>query len=128
MRLFRKGILLTLTLKNVSLTGQELTAVLNGELLKTLQEEESEEEGFVWITAIEAEQGFKWEREQLEEESDFYRELFRMFDYDDHVMESIRPLYEHPAARRFLPELTENEKKGLQERALQKLVQFLQND
>jgi exonuclease SbcD len=127
-RLFRKGILLTLTLKNVSLTGQELTAVLNGELLKTLQEEEGEEEGFVWITALEAEQGFKWEREQLEEESDFYHELFRMFDYDDHVMESIRPLYEHPAARRFLPELTENEKKGLQERALQKLVQFLQND
>ena len=27
-----KGILLTLTLKNVSLAGQEVTAVLNGEL------------------------------------------------------------------------------------------------
>ena len=79
-------------------------------------------------TAIEAEQGFTWERKQLGGESDFYRELFRMFDCDDHVTESIRPLYEHPAARRFLPELTEKEKGELQERALQKLVQFLQTD
>ncbi len=127
-RLFRKAVLLTLTLKNVNLTGQELTAVVNGELLKSIQEEEGEEEAFVWVTAIEMEQGSIWEREQLEEESDFYRELFRMFDREDHVTESTRSLYEHPAARRFLTELTEEEKNRLQERALQKLVQFLQHD
>lgn len=127
-RIFRKGVLLTLILKNVNLPAQELTAVMNGELLESLQEEEREEEAFVWTTSIEVEQNFSWERTELENESDFYRELFRTFDKEEHVTESIKLLYEHPTARRFLPELTKEEKCGLQEKALHTLVQLLQND
>jgi hypothetical protein len=127
-RLFHKGVLLSLSLSNISLVEKELAAVINGELLQALQEEESEEAGFVWPVAIEVVQSRLWKREQLEGESDFYQELFRSFDTNDHVTESTRMLYEHPAARRFLPEMTEEEKRMLQDHALQTLIQLLQHD
>lgn len=127
-RLYTKGVLLSLSLSNVSLAEKELAAVINGELLQTLQEEESEEEGFVWPFAIEMVQSRLWNREQLEGESDFYQELFRTFESNDHVTESIRILYEHPAARRFLSEMSEEEKQIMQDRALQTLIQLLQHD
>ncbi|MBB6443462.1 metallophosphoesterase family protein [Bacillus benzoevorans] len=127
-RSFTKGVLLTLRLSSIRLAEKELAAVINGELLQALQEEESEEEGFVWPVAIEVGQSLQWNREELEQESDFYQELFRTFDANNHVTESTRILYENPAARRFLPEMTEEEKRTLQEQALQTLIQLLQHD
>lgn len=127
-RLFNKGVLLHLTLKNISLSPQERKAVMNGELLEALQEEEREEEGFVWTADLQVEEEASWQRQQLEAESDFFRELFRLHDKEEHVTESIGQLYEHPTARKFLPELTDDERKELQEEALHTLVQILQRD
>lgn len=124
-RLQGKGILLSLTLHNVRLPDKELASVLNGDLLQTLQDEEREEPSFVWPIQIEIERAYEWNRSQLEKESDFYYELFQASDQLDTVTESIRPLYEHPIARKFIPELTEKEMQVLKQEALQTLLHLL---
>ena len=66
--------------------------MLNGDLLQTLQDEEREEQSFVWPIQIEIERAYEWNRSQLEKESDFYYELFQASDQLETVTESIRPL------------------------------------
>ena len=99
--------------------------MLNGDLLQTLQDEEREEQSFVWPIQIEIERAYEWNRSQLEKESDFYYELFQASDQLETVTESIRPLYEHPIARKFIPELTEKEMQVLKQEALQTLLHLL---
>ena len=124
-RLQGKGILLSLTLNNVHLSDKELRSVLNGDLLQTLQDEEREEQSFVWPIQIEIERTYDWNRSQLEKESDFYYELFQASDQLETVTDSIRPLYEHPMARKFLPELSEKEMQVMKQEALQTLLHLL---
>ena len=124
-RLLGKGILLSLILHHVHLPDKELSSVLNGDLLQTLQDEEREEQSFVWPIQIEIERAYEWNRSQLEKESDFYYELFQASDQLETVTESIRPLYEHPMARRFLPELSEKEMQVMKQEALQTLLHLL---
>jgi DNA repair protein SbcD/Mre11 len=125
-RAIGKGMILSLAIHNVSLSDKELAPVKNGELLQTLQEEEQQEKYFVWPAEIIVHHHFLWEREQLEQESDFYRELFLTYENTDFAEESTRVLYDHPYTRRFLPTLAEDEIALLQEDALQKLI-FLLN-
>ena len=120
-----KGILLSLTLHHVLLPDKELSSVLNGDLLQTLQDEEREERSFVWPIKIEIERAYDWNRSELEKESDFYYELFQASDHLEVVTESIRPLYEHHVARRFLPELSEKERAVMKQEALQTLLHLL---
>nr|WP_295973462.1 DNA repair exonuclease [uncultured Bacillus sp.] len=127
-RLFRKGLLLSLELNQISLPEKELIAVKNGELLQALQEEEKNEENFVWPFEIELVERPLWDRERLESESDFYRELFCTFDDDELVTDSIRLLYEHPSARRFLSGISDGEKHLVREKALQTLIQLLEQE
>ena len=120
-----KGILLSLTLDHVQLPDKELSSVLNGDLLQTLQDEEREERSFVWPIQIGIESAYDWDRSELEKESDFYYELFQASDQLEVIRESIRPLYEHPIARKFLPELSEKERIVIKQEALQTLLHLL---
>ena len=124
-RLKGKGILLSLILHHVHLPDKELSGVLNGDLLQTLQDEEREEQSFVWPIQIEIERAYDWNRNQLEKESDFYYELFQASDQLETVTESIRPLYEHPLTRKFLPKLSEKEMQVIKQEALQTLLRLL---
>ncbi|WP_394233266.1 exonuclease SbcCD subunit D [Niallia oryzisoli] len=124
-RLHRKGVFLSITLQNIRFDEKELTSVLNGDLLQALQEEEKEEDSFVWPTKIEVEQSYTWVRSQLEQESDFYFELFRTADDVEDIQESISPLFEHPTAAKFLPQLSETEKQELKQQALHTLLGLL---
>lgn len=127
-RVPRKGMLLSITLQNLHLEQNELTSVLNGDLLQALQEEEKEEDSFVWPMKVKVEQSFSWDRNQLERESDFYVELFHTADHFEQITESISPLFEHPSAVKFLAPLSEKEKQDLQQQALHTLLDLLQKN
>ena len=124
-RLQGKGILLSFTLQNVHLPEKELASVLNGDLLNALQDEERNEQSFVWPIEMKTEKSFEWNRSQLEKESDFYYELFQAADQLEIATESIRPLYDHPMARKFLPDLSEKEVQKMKQEALQTLLHLL---
>ncbi|KAA9031642.1 metallophosphoesterase family protein [Niallia endozanthoxylica] len=124
-RLPGKGVLLSIALQNIQLDEKELTSVRNGELLQALQEDEREEDSFVWPIKLEVEQSFTWDRSQLEKESEFYAELFRVSDDMENITGSISQLFEHPTAGKFLPPLSEKEKQELKNQALHTLVSLL---
>lgn len=124
-RLPGKGILLSIVLQNIQLDEKELTSVRNGDLLQALQEDEREEDSFVWPIKIEVEQSFTWDRSQLEQESEFYAELFRASDDMENITGSISQLFEHPVAGKLLPPLSEKEKQELKNGALHTLVSLL---
>ena len=76
-RLNGKGVLLIMTLLNIHLIEKEWISLKNGELLQVLQEDEKGQNSFVWPIAIDIGDQFDWKREELEKESQFYKELFR---------------------------------------------------
>ncbi|MFO1442755.1 DNA repair exonuclease [Bacillus sp. Bva_UNVM-123] len=120
------GTILSLTIKNVNIPEQDYKAVVNGELLDVLQEEEKEEEHFVWISKLSAVESKKWwSREQLEKDSAFYSELFKIASNKDELNKSIVSLYNHPVARRFLEDLPADEKNKLAIEAEELLVSLL---
>ena len=80
-------------MKNVNLTDKELIPIKNGELLQALQEEEQGEIDFVWPVEIEVEESFIWDTSQLERESDFYEELFLIFEKNDLFKKEVFVLY-----------------------------------
>jgi DNA repair protein SbcD/Mre11 len=120
-----KGVLLSLTIQNVNLSDKERTSLLKGDLLQALQDEEQVEDSFVWPVQIGIEQSKVWNRSQLERESEFYYDLFQEADNLETVTESMVSLYDHPIARKYLPALSENEKKDLRHEALQTLIRLL---
>ncbi|MBU8880021.1 DNA repair exonuclease [Bacillus sp. FJAT-29790] len=121
----KHGILLSLSLENVNIPTQELKALENGELLEILQEEEKEEEAFVWISNLSITEKIEWNREQLANESDFYNELFKTAKEYEQLDRSISTLYDSPAARKFLEGVSVDEKRKLAEEAENLLVNLL---
>ncbi|PLR77988.1 DNA repair exonuclease [Bacillus sp. V3-13] len=117
------GTILEITLKNVSFETQ--TNVLAGELLEVLQEEERDEESFVWTASIQLEERIDWDRDRLKNEADFYGELFNIIDQYHDVEESLSSLYSHPAARKYLERLTKNEQSALLKESEQLLIRLL---
>ncbi|MFE8696269.1 exonuclease SbcCD subunit D [Cytobacillus sp. FJAT-53684] len=122
-----KGMILTLTLENVTIPNQEFKSLVNGELLEMLQDGEKDEEAFVWVADVFAIEKMEWTREQLANESEFYQELFQTackYGQDD---QSISPLYDHPTARKYLENLSEEEQGELVEEAEKLLVNLMYN-
>lgn len=117
-----KGILAHLLISNLS--AKISLQVLN-ELLETLQEEEMEEESFLWPITIHVGEVANWKREELTSESDFYSELFQVMDGMDDIDDSIASLYTHHSVRKFLPSLTEEEVAELKIEAENVLIQKL---
>ena len=104
-RALGKGVLLSISLSNISLNDKEWINVKNGELLQALQDQEKDEDSFVWPIYIEANQSIEWERSKLETESQFYKEMFQTADSIKTINESMEPLYDHPVASKFLERL-----------------------
>lgn len=122
------GTILRLILNNVSLPVHESKSAANGELLETLQEEETEEEAFVWISNLVMKEKSIWNKEQLAHESDFFSELFKTTEQYAAISDSILPLYGHPLARKYLGEMTEEEKRRLAGEAETLLVDLLHKE
>ncbi|MFD5851743.1 exonuclease SbcCD subunit D [Cytobacillus pseudoceanisediminis] len=121
----RKGTIINLTLNEVGLSDHELRSITNGELLEYLQEEEAEEESFVWISGLAVNEKRMWNKEKLAHESDFFSELFKTAGHYAEGSESALILYAHPLARRFLGELNKDDKQRIAEEAEALLVDLL---
>lgn len=119
-----KGTLLTLFLKNVLLQDHAERTVLEGELLELLQEEESEEDSFVWIVGLNISEDLFIDKERLKDESEFYRELFETAEHG-HPEHSLSLLYDHPLGRKYLTPLTTEEQQILLEKAEKMLIRLL---
>jgi DNA repair exonuclease SbcCD nuclease subunit len=120
----RAGTLLTLSLKNVQLQDHTERTVLEGELLELLQDEEREEDSFVWIVDLIISEDTSIDKDRLKNESEFYLELFETAELG-HPERSLALLYDHPLGRKFLTALTTEEQQLLLEKAERILIRFL---
>ncbi|MGP7818993.1 metallophosphoesterase family protein [Niallia sp. 01092] len=102
--------------------------VLPAELLEILQEEEIEDQQFVWVSSLKIIENTTWIKDNLINESDFYKELFTVAEDKMAVEKGVASLYHNPAAHRFLEELTEEDKKNLAEEAEHLLIQLLYSE
>lgn len=121
-----KGIFVSLTVTNLSLC-QEIDEHIVEEMTLSLQEEETEKESFVWPLQIRMIRKKNWNRKELSEESDFYRELFSVIDSLEDMDDILSPLYHHRLARKFLTPLTKDEQDEIKEEAATFLVEQLMN-
>ncbi|PKG25441.1 metallophosphoesterase family protein [Niallia nealsonii] len=95
------------------------------ELLEILQQEPVEEEEFIWVASIKYKENKRWIKDHLVNESEFYKELFAAANNLQNVEKALDPLYGHPAAHRYLSELTDEEKKELAVEAENILIKLL---
>ncbi|CAM3649684.1 metallophosphoesterase family protein [Mesobacillus zeae] len=124
-----KGTLLLLRIDHVDPTVKELTeAIDSGEMLEILQEDESEEESFVWIAGLTFSRDFRYDREALKAHSEFYGELFSVIDQYDRHEDSLAPLYSHSIARRHTEEQSEETRREVLEEAERMLVELFESD
>lgn len=99
-----------------------------GDLLSLLQEEELEEQFFVYPATLTYEEAYPYDRANLAKEASFYKELFQTIDHYDDFADAIDFLYGHHQARKFLEHLTEQEKKVIVKEAEQILIKLLSEE
>ncbi|MGG0719224.1 DNA repair exonuclease [Robertmurraya massiliosenegalensis] len=109
LRLDGRGVLATLKINYL----KKRDSALIGDLLDIFQEGEKEEDSFVWVIRVQAEEKISWNREELAQDSDFYGELFQTMDRFTNIEETLATLYKHPSARKYLSTLTENDLKEI---------------
>ncbi|MEH7343031.1 DNA repair exonuclease [Bacillus sp. JJ1532] len=124
-RVENKGTIVSLDLNDVNLPKQDMSSITNGDLLDALQEDEWEEEAFVWVSSLTINEKADWNREQLANESEFYAELFMTADQYDILDSSISTLFSHPDARRLLHSISDEEKSEIAKEAERLLVNML---
>jgi DNA repair protein SbcD/Mre11 len=98
-------------------------AVINGELLALLQENEVEEKDFIWISSIKIVERHI-DKERLKEDG-FYSELSKTITQYEQLNEAIETLYNHPLGRKYLIRLTDEEQKSIMDEAEQILIRLL---
>lgn len=119
------GTLLTIFLKNVQLQDVNEKQVLDGELLEILQEEEQDEESFVWIADIQIDENMSIDQDCLKNQGEFYKELFTVAENYDQIKEALDPLYHHKLARKYLASLSASDQEKLLEKAGNLLIKLL---
>lgn len=123
-----KNLFLSLILEDFLLTETDFNAIRNGDLLEMLQEEEQDEDTFIWIPEIMMNETQEYVKEQLAAESDFFSDLFQESEDDDLIAEALAQLYMHPSARKYLQPLTEEELESVKKEAEQLLVGLLHSE
>ncbi|KAB2337123.1 DNA repair exonuclease [Cytobacillus depressus] len=119
------GLMVSLIIDQVHLSKQDLKSIINGELLEVLQDEEKDEEAFVWISDIKINEKNEWNRDQLAKDSDFFAELFQTSSQLEGLDDSLSALYDHPEAKKLLQKIADEEKEALAEEAESLLVNLL---
>lgn len=105
----REGIGVLANFYVINYRSEEIGSSNMEELLEIIQEEEKDQESFVWPVRIHAEEKLFWKREELSQESDFYGELFKVIDDFGESEEAIASLYKHHSARKYLSALSVSE-------------------
>lgn len=119
-RIEGKGNITAFQISNLSVNMKELE-----ELLETLQDDEKDEESFVWPTSIRVEEKLEWKREELSKESDFYGELFDVLEQTEGWDDLLATLYRNPVARKFLTPLLTDEVEEISKEAEAVLIEKL---
>jgi DNA repair protein SbcD/Mre11 len=115
------GTLLTLSLKNIQLEDSKEAGIVDGELVELLQEDEREEESFVWIVNVIMEQTKSSDQEWLTGKTEFYNELYETVNHYENFEHSLESLYNHRLGKKYLSPLSDSD----QEQLLQKAHEFL---
>lgn len=115
-----KGNIVAFRISNLSVNLTELD-----ELLETLQEDEKDEDSFVWVTSMKFVEKLVWEREGLKKESDFYGELFDVLEQTEGWDDLLATLYRNPVARKFLTPLLTDEVEEMSKEAETILIEKL---
>lgn len=119
------GTLLTLYINNVHLEDSRDLRFLEGELQELLQDEERDEESFVWIVDLKMEESISINKEHLMAEGEFYSELFKTIKQYDHVERTLASLYEHPIGRKYLSSISSSDKQQLLQKTENLLIRLL---
>jgi DNA repair exonuclease SbcCD nuclease subunit len=120
-----RGTLLSLTLKNIQMEDSKEERFIDGELVELLQEEEREEESFVWIVDINLEHSQNIDREKLEQKAEFFSELFETVDHYDNVEHTLESLYNHRLGKKYLSQLSPTDQADLLKKAQELLINLL---
>ncbi len=124
-----KGVILSLTIEGIRTDIKELRAAIEtGELLEILQEEEKDEDNFVWIPSLSYRTDFIYEREKLVLQGEFYKEMLTVIDEYNDFPNTLSPLFNHNLARRHLDELDETEEKELLKEAEKLLITLFERE
>lgn len=118
------GKIVTLELRNLK-PFEGSVSILNGELLEILQENESEEENFVWVSSIHVKEEQPYNQETLKREDGFIGELINTIENYDQYNEALAPLFQHHQARKHLSNLHNEDQKNLVAEAERILLQLL---
>lgn len=125
-RIEGKGVLLSIRIEGL---GPELHDTIdkidNGELAELLQEDEKDEDSFVWTYRLSYEENIAVNRTELIRQSDFYNELFNSIEQYEEMDEPLSTLFSHNQARRHLSSLNDYEKAELLKEAEKILMQLL---
>lgn len=100
-------------------------SLINGDLLEILQENEREEENFIWISSIDIKEAKLLDKELLKREDGFFKELFNTLENYTELDEALEPLYQHHIARKYISSLTKEDQENILTDAEQLLVQYL---
>ncbi|MEH7116371.1 DNA repair exonuclease [Neobacillus vireti] len=119
------GTLVTLLLKNTQLADVREQRSIDYELLELLQEDESEEDSFVWVTELKSTEKLLIDKEKIMSEANFFGELFETIENFDQIDQALAPLFEHPLGRKYIPHLEQAEKNELLEKAEKLLIELL---
>ncbi|MCQ6280675.1 DNA repair exonuclease [Bacillus sp. EB600] len=118
------GTLLTLHLNNIHIEDSSERRVLDGELVELLQEEERDEESFVWIVDLTVQEELSIDKDRLKNENGFYQELLETAE-GLHPEQALAALYEHSLGRKYLSPLSTEDQQQLLEKAENLLIKLL---
>jgi DNA repair protein SbcD/Mre11 len=120
----RKGKVVKIVVINLGQVEGSVSLV-NGELLEILQENESEEENFIWVSDIHITEDSIYDKEQLKDKDGFIRELLNTSEHNQQITEALQPLFLHHEARKHLASPNNEEQKNMLLEAERILLQLL---
>jgi DNA repair protein SbcD/Mre11 len=100
-------------------------SLINGELLEVLQENENDEENFIWISGIQIKENMLYDKEVLRGEDGFFQELLYTIDHYEQQDDAMEPLYQHQLARKYISNLNDEDQKNMMTEAERILFQLL---
>ncbi|MBE4906759.1 DNA repair exonuclease [Bacillus luteolus] len=129
LRRIDQGVLVTLELigsgkLHNSLQDQNLV----DELQTILVESEVDKRNFVLVNSIRVETNIVVDREKLRSESHFFADLIACIDEYDDFYEALGPIFNHPQARKYVNQLTADEKQEIIKEAEALLLNGMMKD
>lgn len=122
------GTILTLTVDQLCIDENDVDIeMVKTELMELFQDEEKDESSFVWLADLIIKADYRFDREQLRADIDFFDEMFHVIDEVDQSHEDLLSLYSHPGARRYLEKPTAAEQEELMKEAEKLLVRLLKS-